>query len=294
MRVAKRTEKRSERHTAPNTKPAPRHQQEHPAPPQDRKRSDLAALAEESRTFPKRRRAAVLRAREEPGKLTWREIAALLDMTEAGLRKGDEHRPLRAVEHLAIMTTTDRRAEALKAATLRTTLTSPAGLHEGVGCEAGHANPRAKAPARATCGHVNNVSRSIYVKELLERTTWRRSISYSDLGLINDQRHQIPPAAPPNTPSSATKYPQQRHQIPPAHGVLHSSGLGVFGGARAGYPQGEVCQRLASMLHAARLQVARGAFRASPKCPECTQICAKIGQRFGPTELSLLGPVERY
>lgn len=57
------------------------------ATPQDRKRSDLAALAEESRTFPERRRAAVLRAREEPGKLTWREIAALLDMTEAGLRK---------------------------------------------------------------------------------------------------------------------------------------------------------------------------------------------------------------
>ena len=54
---------------------------------QDRKRADLVALANESRTFPDRRRAAVLRARSGPNKLTWREIAMLLNMTEGGLRK---------------------------------------------------------------------------------------------------------------------------------------------------------------------------------------------------------------
>lgn len=54
---------------------------------QDRNRADLIALAEEQRTFPERRREAVTRARSGEAPMTWREIAALLGMTEAGLRK---------------------------------------------------------------------------------------------------------------------------------------------------------------------------------------------------------------
>lgn len=61
--------------------------------PQDRNRADLTALAEEQRTFPERRREAVSRARSGDAPMTWREIAALLGMTEAGLRKAMNSTP---------------------------------------------------------------------------------------------------------------------------------------------------------------------------------------------------------
>lgn len=46
---------------------------------------DLEALAEEQRTLPDRRAQAVAAAREQ--KMTWREIAGILNMTEHGLIK---------------------------------------------------------------------------------------------------------------------------------------------------------------------------------------------------------------
>lgn len=56
-------------------------------PAQDPRRAALVALADEQRTFPERRRAAVEQARSGDAPMTWREIAMLLGMTEAGLRK---------------------------------------------------------------------------------------------------------------------------------------------------------------------------------------------------------------
>lgn len=48
-------------------------------------REELAAIAAEQQSYPSRRRDVLLRARAEH--LTWREIAAILGMTEYGARK---------------------------------------------------------------------------------------------------------------------------------------------------------------------------------------------------------------
>lgn len=54
-------------------------------PPLEQHRDDLRALASEQQSFPDRRREAVERARA--ASMTWREIAALLGMSEYGVRK---------------------------------------------------------------------------------------------------------------------------------------------------------------------------------------------------------------
>lgn len=127
------------------------------------------------------------------------------------------------------MPTTERHADALRAPALRTMRTSPVGDSQGKGGEATRGSA-VQEPLRAFCTRVKNPAIKGYVRELREKTTWCARFSHSDQLKTDGERHNIPPRAAQDTPTSGTTYPQAGelstgpgwgYVVPPSL-VLHS------------------------------------------------------------------------